>query len=77
MCVCVCAPRYEDPLADILNQRYRTVKEQLDAIRKRKALLESKGVSIPAKRPSISAALSLSPTQKLRLQQHMQQVFFF
>ncbi|KAM9434447.1 GON-4-like protein [Clarias gariepinus] len=65
--------QYEDPLADILNQRYRTVKEQLDAIRKRKALLESKGVSIPAKRPSISAALSLSPTQKLRLQQHMQQ----
>ncbi|KAF5898085.1 GON-4-like protein, partial [Clarias magur] len=65
--------QYDDPLADILNQRYRTVKEQLDAIRKRKALLESKGVPIPAKRPSISASLYLSPIQKLRLQQHMQQ----
>lgn len=71
-CVCVC--RYEDPLADILNQRYRTVKEQLDAIRKRKALLESKGVSVPPKRPSNPTSLYLSPAQKLRLQQHMQQV---
>ncbi|XP_053494789.1 GON-4-like protein isoform X2 [Ictalurus furcatus] len=65
--------QYEDPLADILNQRYRTVKEQLDAIRKRKALLESKGVSVPPKRPSNPTSLYLSPAQKLRLQQHMQQ----
>lgn len=72
MCVCVCS--YEDPLADILNQSYRTVKEQLDAIRERKALLESKGLSIPLKRPTNSASFYLSPTQKLRLQQHMQQV---
>ncbi|XP_060760613.1 GON-4-like protein isoform X2 [Neoarius graeffei] len=64
---------YEDPLADILNQSYRTVKEQLDAIRERKALLESKGLSIPLKRPTNSASFYLSPTQKLRLQQHMQQ----
>ncbi|KAI5087375.1 GON-4-like protein [Silurus meridionalis] len=66
--------QYEDPLADILNQRYRTVKEQLDAIRKRKALLESKGVAIPPKRPTNSASFYISPTQRLRLQQHMQQV---
>ncbi|XP_058260739.1 GON-4-like protein isoform X2 [Hemibagrus wyckioides] len=65
--------QYEDPLADILNQRYRTVKEQLDAIRKRKALLESKGVSIPPKRPTYPTSLYISPTQKLRLQQHIQQ----
>lgn len=66
--------RCEDPLADILNQRYSTVREQLEAIRKRKALLESKGVSIPSKRPSSPASLYLSPAQKLRLQQHIQQV---
>ncbi|XP_053087385.1 GON-4-like protein isoform X1 [Pangasianodon hypophthalmus] len=65
--------QYEDPLADILNKRYRTVKEQLDAIRKRKALLESKGVSIPPKCPTGPASLYLSSTQKLRLQQHIQQ----
>lgn len=74
MCVRVYVWRYEDPLADILNQRYSTVKEQLDAIRKRKALLESKGVFVPPKRPTSPASLYLSPAQKLRLQQHIQQV---
>ncbi|GAA6081956.1 GON-4-like protein, partial [Tachysurus ichikawai] len=65
--------QYEDPLADILNRRYSTVKEQLDAIRNRKALLEIKGVSVPLKRPSCPTSLYLSPTQKLCLQQHIQQ----
>ncbi|XP_060721563.1 GON-4-like protein isoform X2 [Tachysurus vachellii] len=65
--------QYEDPLADILNQRYSTVKEQLDAIRNRKALLEIKGVSVPLKRSSCPTSLYLSPTQKLCLQQHIQQ----
>ncbi|KAI4880039.1 hypothetical protein NFI96_019909, partial [Prochilodus magdalenae] len=69
--------QYEDPLADILKQRYRTVKEQLAAIRKRKALLESKGVPIPPpipKRPiSPSGPLLLTYAQKLHLQQHIQQ----
>ncbi|TSK28277.1 Protein disulfide-isomerase A3 [Bagarius yarrelli] len=55
------------------DNRYRTVKEQLDAIRKRKALLESKGVSVPPKRSTQPTSLYLSPTQKLRLQQHIQQ----
>ncbi|KAI5621678.1 GON-4-like protein [Silurus asotus] len=50
------------------------MKEQLDAIRKRKALLESKGVAIPPKRPTNPASFYISPTQRLRLQQHMQQV---
>ncbi|XP_072531952.1 GON-4-like protein isoform X2 [Salminus brasiliensis] len=69
--------QYEDPLADILKQRYRTVKEQLAAIRKRKALLESKGVPIPSPRPKLptspSGPLLLTQTQKLHLQQHIQQ----
>ncbi|XP_036418539.1 GON-4-like protein isoform X2 [Colossoma macropomum] len=81
--------QYEDPLADILKQRYRTVKEQLAAIRKRKALLESKGIPIPAPRPKRpksptspsgpsgpsvpSGPLRLTHAQKLHLQQHIQQ----
>ncbi|XP_076864515.1 GON-4-like protein isoform X2 [Brachyhypopomus gauderio] len=69
--------QYEDPLADVLNQRYSTVREQLAALRKRKALLESKGVALPPPRPkrptSPASPLFLSPAQKLRLQQHIQQ----
>ncbi|XP_017566892.2 GON-4-like protein isoform X1 [Pygocentrus nattereri] len=81
--------QYEDPLADILKQRYRTVKEQLAAIRKRKALLESKGIPIPAPRPKRpksptslsgpcgpsvpSGPLHLTHAQKLHLQQNIQQ----
>ncbi|XP_066530649.1 GON-4-like protein isoform X2 [Hoplias malabaricus] len=68
---------YENPLADILKQRYRTVKEQLAALRKRKAFLQSKGVPIPPPAPkpppSPTGPLFLTYTQKLHLQQHVQQ----
>ncbi|KAG9279611.1 GON-4-like protein [Astyanax mexicanus] len=68
---------YEDPLADIRKQRFRTVKEQLAAIRKRKAFLESKGVFIPPPAPkcptSPSGPMLLTHSQKLHLQQHIQQ----
>ncbi|XP_062865780.1 GON-4-like protein isoform X2 [Trichomycterus rosablanca] len=68
--------QYEDPLADILTQSYSTVREKLAAVRKRKAVLESKGVPIPPprpKRPSSPISLFLSPAHKLHLQQHVQQ----
>ncbi|XP_050992800.1 GON-4-like protein isoform X2 [Labeo rohita] len=69
--------QYEDPLADVLKQRYRTVREQLAAVRKRKALLESKGVSIPPpcpQRPSSPiTSMTLNAAQKLQLQQQIQQ----
>ncbi|XP_056335687.1 GON-4-like protein isoform X2 [Danio aesculapii] len=69
--------QYEDPLADVLKQRYRTVREQLAAVRKRKALLESKGVSLPPacpQRPSSPiTSMTLSAAQKLQLQQQIQQ----
>ncbi|XP_059365896.1 GON-4-like protein isoform X3 [Carassius carassius] len=69
--------QYQDPLADVLKQRYRTVREQLAAVRKRKALLESKGVSVPPPCPqhpsSPITSLTLSPAQKLQLQQQIQQ----
>ncbi|XP_059412695.1 GON-4-like protein isoform X2 [Carassius carassius] len=69
--------QYEDPLADVLKQRYRTVREQLAAVKKRKALLESKGVSVPPpcpQRPSSPiTSLTMSAAQKLQLQQQIQQ----
>lgn len=69
--------QYEDPLADILKQRYRTVREQLAAVRKRKALLKSKGVSVPPACPqrisSRITSLTLNAAQKLQLQQQIQQ----
>ncbi|KAL1255752.1 hypothetical protein QQF64_013813, partial [Cirrhinus molitorella] len=69
--------QYEDPLADVLKQRYRTVREQLAAVRKRKALLESKGVSVPPpcpKRPSSPiTSMTLNTAQKLQLEQQIQQ----
>ncbi|XP_052389408.1 GON-4-like protein isoform X2 [Carassius gibelio] len=69
--------QYQDPLADVLEQRYRTVREQLAAVRKRKALLESKGVSVappcPQHPSSPITSLILSTAQKLQLQQQIQQ----
>ncbi|XP_077052573.1 GON-4-like protein isoform X1 [Siphateles boraxobius] len=69
--------QYEDPLADVLKQRYRTVREQLAAVRKRKALLKSKGVSGPPvcpQQPSIPiTSMTLNTAQKLQLQQQIQQ----
>ncbi|XP_016349539.1 GON-4-like protein [Sinocyclocheilus anshuiensis] len=69
--------QYEDPLADVLKQRYRTVREQLAAVKKRKALLESKGVSVPPPCPqhpsSPITSLTMNTAQKLQLQQQIQQ----
>ncbi|XP_058609506.1 GON-4-like protein isoform X2 [Onychostoma macrolepis] len=69
--------QYEDPLADVLKQRYRTVREQLAAVKKRKALLESKGVSVPPpcpQRPSSPiTSMTMNTAQKLQLQQQIQQ----
>ncbi|KAG1947336.1 GON-4-like protein [Pimephales promelas] len=69
--------QYEDPLADVLKQRYRTVREQLAAVRKRKALLKSKGVSGPPVCPQHTSipitSMTLNTAQKLQLQQQIQQ----
>ncbi|TRZ01353.1 hypothetical protein DNTS_033244 [Danionella cerebrum] len=69
--------QYNDPLADILKQRYKTVREQLEALRNRKAHLERAGVSIPPacpqKQERHEAVMTLSTAQKLQLQQQIQQ----
>ncbi|KAJ8335148.1 hypothetical protein SKAU_G00407870 [Synaphobranchus kaupii] len=63
--------RFEEPLADALTERHRTVKEQLAALRRRQALLESQaGGPVLMARP---CALVLTQAQKRQLQQQIQQ----
>ncbi|XP_028821976.1 GON-4-like protein isoform X2 [Denticeps clupeoides] len=70
---------YEDPLADVLNERYRTVKEQLAALRRRRAALQSQGVQLPTPHcepppsPKPPSPMILTHPQKLHLQQQIQQ----
>uniref|UniRef100_A0A8C7G7T6 GON-4-like protein n=1 Tax=Oncorhynchus kisutch TaxID=8019 RepID=A0A8C7G7T6_ONCKI len=69
----------EDPMAEVTAGRYRTVKEQLDAIRRRRALLESQGLLVPRAlitKPRESPppfTPTLSHHQRLQLQQQVQQ----
>uniref|UniRef100_A0AAZ3S3Z1 Myb-like domain-containing protein n=1 Tax=Oncorhynchus tshawytscha TaxID=74940 RepID=A0AAZ3S3Z1_ONCTS len=69
----------EDPMAEVTAGRYRTVKEQLDAIRRRRALLESQGLLVPRalitkpREPPPPFTPTLSHHQRLQLQQQVQQ----
>ncbi|XP_039623540.1 GON-4-like protein isoform X1 [Polypterus senegalus] len=74
------AMKFEEPLANMLIERRRTVKEQLEAWRQRRAMASARGDSPDA--PSQSTVLSpsqcpaplfLNEQQKLQLQQQMQQ----
>ncbi|MBN3317640.1 GON4L protein, partial [Atractosteus spatula] len=73
--------KFEEPLANMLTERRRTVKEQLEALQQRRALQESRPeppAPAPAgphflMLPSPTCTLLLSPTQKHQLQQQMQQ----
>ncbi|XP_069041039.1 GON-4-like protein isoform X3 [Lepisosteus oculatus] len=75
------AIRFEEPLANMLTERRRTVKEQLEALQQRRALQESRPeppAPAPAgphflMLPSPTCTLLLNPTQKHQLQQQMQQ----
>ncbi|XP_036411256.1 GON-4-like protein [Megalops cyprinoides] len=71
--------RFEEPLANMLTERHRTVKEQLAALRRRRALLESQGggpqnASVPQvlfmPQP---CTLILTHLQRQQLQQQIQQ----
>uniref|UniRef100_A0A4W5QDI7 GON-4-like protein n=1 Tax=Hucho hucho TaxID=62062 RepID=A0A4W5QDI7_9TELE len=69
----------EDPMAELTAGRYRTVKEQLDAIRRRRALLESQGLLVPRalitkpREPPPPFTPTLSHHQRLQLLQQVQQ----
>uniref|UniRef100_A0A673ZH79 GON-4-like protein n=1 Tax=Salmo trutta TaxID=8032 RepID=A0A673ZH79_SALTR len=69
----------EDPMAEVTAGRYRTVKQQLEAIRRRRALLESQGLLVPRalitkpREPPPPFTPTLSHHQRLQLQQQVQQ----
>ncbi|XP_044122454.1 GON-4-like protein isoform X4 [Neovison vison] len=69
------ALRFEEPLANLLNEQHRTVKEQLEQLKLRKA----SGRQVPeAERAQplvekVRQTLTLDPAQRGRLQQQMQQ----
>lgn len=66
--------RFEEPLVHQLKEQHRTVKEQLEALRKRRALLGSQAPPLPVVPPAPSRPLTLSCIQKQQLQQQVQQV---
>ncbi|XP_045077903.1 GON-4-like protein isoform X2 [Coregonus clupeaformis] len=69
----------EEPMAEMTAGCYCTVKEQLDAIRRRRALLESQGLLVPSslipkpREPPPPFTPTLSHQQGLQLQQQVQQ----
>ncbi|XP_053330311.1 GON-4-like protein [Spea bombifrons] len=82
------AMRFQEPLANLLNQHHRTVKAQLEFLRMRKSMWKPAGQeeSEKGKSPQVQAAeekhpaetkaapvLGLNAEQKRRLQQQMQQ----
>lgn len=68
-------------MAEVTAGRYRTVKQQLEAIRRRRALLESQGLLVPRalitkpREPPPPFTPTLSHHQRLQLQQQVQQVW--
>ncbi|XP_054850044.1 GON-4-like protein isoform X2 [Eublepharis macularius] len=66
--------RFEEPLANLLNEQHRTVKEQLEQLRMKKSAgklpLEAETVKPPHKKPPV---LTLDVRQRKRLQHQMQQ----
>lgn len=77
------AIRFEESLASLLSEQHRTVRAQLEYLRMRKSLLtKTEEEKVPAKEslppmsppaPKRPPIMSLSPTQRKRLQQQMQQ----
>ncbi|XP_072564459.1 uncharacterized protein [Paramormyrops kingsleyae] len=67
------AIRFEEPLVHLLKEQHRTVKEQLEALRKRRAQLGSQAPPLPIVPPAPSRPLILSRVQKQQLQQQVQQ----
>ncbi|XP_065713797.1 GON-4-like protein isoform X2 [Patagioenas fasciata] len=69
------ALRFEEPLANLLNEQHRTVKEQLEQLRMKKSALkppQEMEKSKPASEKPLQS-LVLDPAQRRRLQQQMQQ----
>ncbi|CDQ74117.1 unnamed protein product [Oncorhynchus mykiss] len=76
------AIRFQEPLANMLTERRRTVREQMEALQQRRALQENPGRSTPIVTvsppmvllpPLPCPVLTLDHIQKLQLQQQVQQ----
>lgn len=68
--------RFEQPLANLLNEQHRTVKVQLEQLRLKKSAAKLSQEAEKSKPPNkkLVQALTLDGAQRKRLQQQMQQV---
>ncbi|XP_053552975.1 uncharacterized protein LOC128644346, partial [Bombina bombina] len=71
------AIRFEEPLANIMNEQHSTVKAKLDFLRMKKSVMKPTTPFIEEPKPlppaKVATVLSLNMEQKRRLQQQMQQ----
>ncbi|XP_028609186.1 GON-4-like protein isoform X3 [Grammomys surdaster] len=69
------ALRFEEPLANLLNERHRTVKELLEQLKmKKSSVRQQPGVEkLKPQKEKVHQTLVLDPAQRSRLQQQMQQ----
>lgn len=67
--------RFEEPLANLLNERHRTVKELLEQLKMRKSSSKPQPEveKLKPQPETVHQTLVLDPAQRSRLQQQMQQ----
>ena len=71
--------RFEEPLANLLNEQHRTVKELLEQLKMKKssAKQQQEVERVKPQREKVHQTLILDPVQRKRLQQQMQQARLF
>ncbi|XP_025714489.1 GON-4-like protein isoform X2 [Callorhinus ursinus] len=69
------ALRFEEPLANLLNEQHRTVKEQLEQLKMKKSSgrQQQEVERVKPQTEKVHQTLTLDPAQRRRLQQQMQQ----
>ncbi|XP_039107256.1 GON-4-like protein isoform X2 [Hyaena hyaena] len=69
------ALRFEEPLANLLNEQHRTVKEQLEQLKMKKSSgrQQQEAERVKPQSEKVHQTLTLDPAQRRRLQQQMQQ----
>ncbi|XP_040608376.1 GON-4-like protein isoform X3 [Mesocricetus auratus] len=67
--------RFEEPLANLLNEGHRTVKEQLEQLKMKKSACKPQPEEerLKSQKETVHQTLILDPAQRSRLQQQMQQ----
>lgn len=71
--------RFEEPLANLLNERHRTVKELLEQLKMKKSSVRQQPEveKLKPQTEKVHQTLVLDPAQRSRLQQQMQQARLF